>query len=57
MKFSIMFSVVVPPTDGSAGYLRSIGELRKLAGLIEDLCQTKGGYSIVLFVVQRLAIT
>jgi alkanesulfonate monooxygenase SsuD/methylene tetrahydromethanopterin reductase-like flavin-dependent oxidoreductase (luciferase family) len=37
MKFSIMFSIVVPPGSGSAGYLRSIGELRKLAGLIEDL--------------------
>jgi len=37
MKFSIMFSIVVPPGDASAGYLRSIGELRKLAGLIEDL--------------------
>lgn len=37
MKFSIMFSVVVPPDSGSVGYLRSIGELRKLAGLIEDL--------------------
>ena len=37
MKFSVMFSVVVPPGSGSAGYIRSISELRKFAGLIESL--------------------
>src|SRR3984893_12610354 len=37
MKFSVMFSVVVPPGGGSTGYVRTLGELRKFAGLIEEL--------------------
>jgi alkanesulfonate monooxygenase SsuD/methylene tetrahydromethanopterin reductase-like flavin-dependent oxidoreductase (luciferase family) len=37
MKFSVMFSVVVPPGSGSTGYVRTLGELRKFAGLIEEL--------------------
>ena len=37
MKCSVMFSVVVPPGRGSAGYIRGVSELRKFAGLIEDL--------------------
>jgi len=37
MKFSIMFSIVVPPDSGSAGYVRSLSEFRRFCPLMEDL--------------------